>query len=108
MAYPKTATLVICNHDNGARWLKEIEGYGDRYISDGRTEKTKKVLIKPATDELLMEEIHKLGFIVDLEIISVRDATEILLKQLITIKDGRLAYSAGRDQGFYQFEVIKD
>lgn len=103
MANTTKATLVICT--NGKRYIKEIEGSGDIYIADP-SEETRQVIIIPASGELLLEEIHKLGFFVDTNIISVLDAANMLKGKLISMKGVKLAYSNSPIPGFYKFKII--
>ncbi len=97
------ATLIICEHADNFRALKEIEGSDSRYIAGSR-ETSKAVKIRPANDDLLKKELADLSIIID-DVPTIRKVANKFIKELVTKKDGKLAFDECTYKGL--FEIVE-
>lgn len=95
----KKAVLVL---ESSGRRLRAIEGQNDNYIL---TPNEKRVLILLASDELIAQEMSRLGFIIDTSKISIKEAAKTLLTTLTGCKTTKLAYDSTYCK-FYTFRLV--
>lgn len=91
------ASIIICHHDGDARYMYEVEGQNDEYYC-GASESKVRAILEPATVDVLMSELNKLGVKIE-DKKSIVKVADKFYDELRKRKGGRIVYS---DRPFYQ------
>lgn len=98
----KNATLIICEHKNNFRALKEMEGSGSKYIP-GSKEKSSRVKVIKASDESIKAELASINVIIE-DPDTIRKVAEKFYSEIVSRDGGKIAWDEDTHLGF--FEIV--
>ena len=98
----RTASLFVCHDLKDFRALKEMEGSGNSCLNIGNATKIS-VSVFPATEEVLQNELKKIGIVVN-DLSTVREIAAKYVDELCCLEDGVLAWdeTPATREGFFQ------